>query len=266
MPEERRPGFQRTQRAFAAYIRDPSQAPIPPGVAPVRMALYRELFFNNIENFIATGFPVLKSILAGERWLNLVQDFFSRHRSKTPLFVEIAEEFLDYLQNERGAVPGDPVFLLELAHYEWVELALAVAEAEAPPADETLAQDPLAGAIRLSDLAWPLAYRFPVHRIGPGFQPSASPETPTFLVVYRDRGDTVRFMEINPASYRVLQLLEQHGPLPATECLARIAVELHHPDPAAVLSFGAGLLRGLAERGVIAAVHSIAQPSVSIPC
>lgn len=249
--DENRPDFQRTQYAFAAYIRDPQRHAVPPDVAPVRMGMYRELFFNNIENFIATGFPVLKSILAGERWLALIGDFFARHRSKTPLFAGIAEEFLDYLQNERGEYPGDPPFLLELAHYEWVELALAIAEAEAPPPDPVFGQDPLARTVRLSELAWPLAYRFPVHKIGPEFQPAEPPAQPTCLAVYRDREDAVRFLEVNPVTYRLLERLDKSGPISASECLTRIAEELRHPDLAAVLDFGADILRGLAERGVI---------------
>ncbi|MGZ8218577.1 HvfC family RiPP maturation protein [Methylomagnum sp.] len=245
------PGFQRTQFEFAAYIRDPHRHPVPPGVAPVRMDTYRELFFNNIESFIATGFPVLKSILVGERWLALVQDFYARHRCKTPLFVQIAEEFLAYLQAERGDRPEDPAFLLELAHYEWVELALAVGEAEVPQPDAALIADPLPHTIRLSELAWPLAYHFPVHKIGPDFQPAEPPGQPTFLLVYRDCEDVVRFMELNPVTYRLLELLEASGPLPARDCLSRIAEELRHPDPGAVVGFGAEILRGLAERGVI---------------
>jgi hypothetical protein len=249
--DENPPDFQRTQYTFAAHIRDPQRHEAPPDVSPARMGMYRELFFNNIENFIATGFPVLKSLLAGERWLALVRDFFARHRSKTPLFAGIAEEFLDYLQNERGDQTGDPPFLLELAHYEWVELALAIAEAEAPPLDPAFGQDPLARTIQLSELAWPLAYRFPVHKIGPEFQPAEPPAQPTCLVVYRDPEDVVRFMEVTPVTYRLLQLLEESGPQPAGECLMRIAEELRHPDPSAVLGFGAEILRGLAERGVI---------------
>lgn len=244
--------LQRTQLAFAAYIRDPSRYPMPADIAPERMAMYRELFFNNIENFIASGFPVLKSILAGERWLALVEDFYARHRCQTPLFVAIAEEFLAYLGEEREA-QDDPPFLRELAHYEWVELALAVAEAEPPALVPEFAQDPLAYRIGLSDVAWPLAYSFPVQRISPEFQPAQPDPTPTCLVVYRDRDDRVRFTEINPVTYRLLAILEEHGPLPAKACLLRIAEELGHPDPAAVLGFGAEILCGLAERGVIGA-------------
>ena len=41
--------FQETQYQFAAYIRDPEHQPIPDQLESRRMAIYRDLFFNNIE-------------------------------------------------------------------------------------------------------------------------------------------------------------------------------------------------------------------------
>ena len=243
--------FQRTQYAFAAYIRDPYRNPPPRGPAPERMNVYRELFFNNIENFLATGFPVLKSILSKTHWLELVQDFYARHQSKTPYFAEIAEEFLDYLQNERGRHADDPPYLPELAHYEWAELALLIAEGEAPPESGDLIDRPLNQTIYLSELAWPLAYRFPVHKIGPGQLPTEPSEQPTCLVVYRDREDSVKFLEINPATYRLLQILDEERAMPAADCLARVAAEIGYKDSRALAGFGAEILRALAGRGII---------------
>jgi len=245
------PDFQQTQRAFAAYIRDPGQNPLPPGVKPERMAMYRELFFNNIKNVIVTGFPVLKEILDEAHWLELAQDFFARHRSQTPYFADIHQEFLAFLSQERGPRPDDPPFLLELAHYEWVELAISLAEGDAPAASLELEKAPLACVVALSDVAWPLAYRFPVQRIGKAFQPAEPPAEPTFLVVYRDREDAVRFLEINHATYRLLQMLEEGGPRQAEDCLRQIAAELGQSDPADVLEHGAGTIQGLAMRGVL---------------
>lgn len=247
----REPSFRQTQYQFAAYIRDPKHNPMPAGVKPERMRLYRELFFNNIQSFISNGFPVLKTVLEEAHWQALVEDFFATHQSKTPYFAEVNEEFLQYLREERGGHAEDPPFLLELAHYEWVELALSVSEAEAPARWLELEQNPLACVISLSEVAWPLAYQFPVQLIGWDFQPSEPPPELTLLAVYRDREDHVRFLEVNPAVFRLLQILEQEGPTQAEECLRRIAAELGHADPAAVLAYGFEILRGLAERGVI---------------
>ena len=127
---EETPAFQKKQYEFAAHIRNPEQHVRPNEVEDRRMAIYRDLFYNNVEGFISNTFPVLRSLTDDEHWHEMVRDFFSRHHCKTPLFLEIPEEFLNYLQEEREPNPDDPAFLIELAHYEWVELALSVDEDE----------------------------------------------------------------------------------------------------------------------------------------
>ncbi|CAI8796469.1 HvfC family RiPP maturation protein [Methylocaldum szegediense] len=253
MPEKT-VSFQQIQYAFAAYIRDPNRNPPPHGTALARMRVYRELFFNNIENFLANGFPVIKSILSKSDWFALVQDFYAKHRSKTPYFAEIAEEFLDYLQNERDPCFNDPPYLLELAHYEWTELALAIAEGEAPQESAALMSAPLEQTIYISEVAWPMAYRFPVHKIGPGHEPTDPSEQPTCLVVYRNREDTVKFLEISPVTYRLLQILEEEGSISAKDCMLRVAKELGYSDPEGLASHGAETLRALGKRGIIGAI------------
>lgn len=116
------------QRRFAARIRDPQQA-LPPGIATERMAIYEELFFNNLDGFISSGFPVLRRLFDEPRWHRLVRAFMREHRCRTPYFSQLGEEFIGWLQDGYRAEEGDPPFLLELAHYEWVELALSLAEA-----------------------------------------------------------------------------------------------------------------------------------------
>ncbi|MGX2040373.1 HvfC family RiPP maturation protein [Methylocaldum sp. MU1018] len=250
---EKIPLFQRVQYAFAAYIRNPDHNPPPPGLDAGRMSIYRELFFNNIENFLASGFPVLKSISSRAQWLALVQDFYAEHQSKTPYFAEITQEFIDYLQNERGGHSDDPPYLLELAHYEWTELALAIAEGGVPQENASLLENPLDQTIYLSAVAWPLAYRFPVHKIGPGQQPTEPPGEPTCLVVYRDREDAVKFLETNPVTYRLLQILQEESAMPAVDCLSRVAREIGYRDSQALFEHGTVILKALAKRGIIGA-------------
>jgi len=119
--------FKAKQLEFSAYIRDPLNNPKPADVKPQRMEVYRELFFNNIDSFLSSNFPVLRTILDDQQWFELSQDFFARHPCTTPYFSEIPEEFLEYLQDERQNKTDYP-FLLELAHYEWVEMALSISQ------------------------------------------------------------------------------------------------------------------------------------------
>lgn len=116
-----------------------------------RLDIYQRLVYNNIEGFISKGFPVLRSLYRDDDWQQLVRGFIQAHRCSTPYFMEISQEFLQYLLQEYQLRDLDPPFMAELAHYEWVELALDVAEESPPPAVQV--DDPLAAVPRLSP--WP---------------------------------------------------------------------------------------------------------------
>ncbi len=245
------PAFFRHQYEFAAHIRDPAGRPCPADVDDRRMAIYRDLFYNNLESLLAGNFPVLRRLLSDAHWHDLVRDFFIEHRCATPLFLEIAREFQDYLQNERGFNPEDPPFLLELAHYEWVELALSVSDQEPDLSSVDPNGDLSEGRPLVSPLAWNLSYRFPVHRIAPEFQPQAPPAEPTHLVVYRKRSDDVEFLEINAVTQRLLQLVQENPAWTGLETVKRIAAELRHPQPELVMQTGVQLLKDLRARDII---------------
>ena len=240
--------FQRLQYRFAAHLRDPKRHPAPRGIEARRMKVYRELFYNNMEGFLANAFPVLRQLTPDARWHAMARDFFARHESHQPLFYRIAEEFLKYLEHARKRVKGDPPFLRELAHYEWVELALATSNAEPGPADA--AGDLLEGVPLVSPLAWSLSYEFPVHRIGPEFQPKAPGPDPVHLIVWRNAQDEVKFMEVNTVAARLLQLMAP-GRAIGRRMLERIARELRHPLPEVVVAQGRLTLNDLRERGII---------------
>lgn len=252
MPDPgRRPRFQEIQYAFAAHLRDPERHPPPPGIEDRRLAVYRDLFFNNVANYLAKAFPVLRRIYAHVDWQAMVRDFYARHVSHGPQFYQIAGEFLRYLDEERGERPEDPPFLRELAHYEWVELKLAILDADPDDIDADRDGDPLAGAPVLSPLAWPLAYRYPVHTLGPENQPGEPPQEPTHLVVYRDRADAVRFLKINAVTARLLALIQTDPERPGRAHLETIAEELGHPNPDTVIEGGRKILADLTERDIL---------------
>ncbi len=240
--------WQLAQLALARHLRDPLQQPPPGTVEPRRIAVYRELVYNAIEGFLSGGFPVLRSLYAAEDWNTLVRGFIKCHRCTTPYFLEISQEFITHLAEEYQPGPHDPPFMAELAHYEWVELALDVAEAEAPPMPTD--PDPLAQIPVLSEVAWLLSYVYPVHRIGPGFRPDA-PDEPTFLAVYRGRDDAVGFMALNAATARLLELIRDNREgATGAALLQQLALELQM-DPDLVLRFGVGLLDEFLVKAII---------------
>ena len=151
--------FQQKQYAFAAHIRDPDHNPAPTDVEDRRMAIYRELFFNNLMNLLSSTFPVLKKIHTKDKWRQLIREFMIHHQAETPYFLEVPQEFLKFLQSTYQGVEDDFPFLLELAHYEWVELELSVSEAENDLQQIDPAGDLVSGVPVKSKLAYVIEYQ-----------------------------------------------------------------------------------------------------------
>jgi hypothetical protein len=214
--------FKSTQAEFSAYIRNPDKNPCPADVKPDRMRIYRELFFNNIESFLASNFPVLKILLTSENWQQLVQDFFEHHPCTAPYFTEVPEEFLLYLQHERPKMEIDYPFMLELAHYEWVEMALTISTENLPLITKFSTPLQLDNKICLSPLAWLLTYQFPVHKISTEYLPLQAPKEASYLVVYRDLEDEINFIELAAMSFQLLQPLQEQQGITVETYLAQV--------------------------------------------
>lgn len=247
--------FQRVQRQFAAEIRTPGReasADLVADIEPRRLKIYQDLFFNNIESFLAAGFPVLRSLYAKADWLLLVRQFMARHACRSPYFLQIGAEFLDFLENRHIRTAADPAFLKELAHYEWVELALDIADDEIP-ADAEASVTLLDAHIDVSPLAWPLVYRCPVHKINAQFQPDAPSDEPTCLLVYRNRADAVQFVETNPITVHLLQMLDEASGLTAREVLLQVACELGYDASEDFVAFGGATLESFRQLGIVVA-------------
>lgn len=249
------PEFQQTQYNFAAHIRNPQVNPRPQDVEVRRMKIYNELFYNNAEDFMASSYPVLRAIMSDESWHRLIRSYFHTHKAKTPLFPEMPREFLHYLEHEHQTAEDDLPFMLELAHYEWAELALSLSDQETEPTQLDNETDLLNLVPLLSPLAWLLSYQYPVHQIGPDFIPAAPNEQPSFLLLYRDNDDEVHFMELNSVTARLLQLINEQQKITCKEMLTRIAEELNHPTPATVINGGLQILQDLFSRNVLLAVN-----------
>lgn len=236
-----------SQMIMARYLRDPQNNPPPAGVEQRRLKVYEDLIYSNIEGFISSGFPVLRSLYEDVAWHGLVRDFIEGHRCHTPYFLEISQEFLKFLMEDFTLRAVDPPFIAELAHYEWVELALDTAEDEIP--DQVAVTDLLTSIPQLSPLAWSLVYRYPVQRIGADCRPQ-HPGEPVYLVVYRNREDAVCFMEINAVTARLLELIRDNNGCTVADVLESLAQELG-AEPLPLISHGIAQLEEFAGLSIV---------------
>jgi hypothetical protein len=253
--------FQDEQYRFAAYLRDPDNQPAPANIEDRRMAIYRDLFINNVCNLLAGNFPVLAEIYGEQRWKLLVRDFYRDHKSRSPLFPDVPKEFLQYLADERPTgkrtdEEPDPPFLYELAHYEWVEAGLLLAKDT--PADPSInpAGDVLNEIPVLSEVAWLLSYSYPVNQIGREHQPQEPAEQPLYFLVYRNNEDKVNFIKMNIVSARLFEILNESRSLTGQAALELVAEELQHPEPEKVIASGANMLTQWVEKSIIIGTSS----------
>lgn len=238
------------QHAFTAHLRDPQAVPAPAGLDPRRVAVYQHLLFNNLLGLLSNGFPVCVRLLGEPAWSALVRHYFASHRCQTPLFTELAAEFLQWLQVQ-PQLPHPA--LAELAHYEWVETALYQLQADPLPAPGAV--DPLRVPLQRSPLAWPLLYQWPVHRLGADDAPTQPPTEPTGLLVRRDAGGEVRFAELSPLAVYLLSSIGEQPGLEGQAYLRQLA-RAHGLAEDALAEPGAALLQQFVQAGVIGPLAS----------
>jgi hypothetical protein len=243
--QEELPEFQRYQIAFSAHLRDPQQNPSPAQVPAERIAVYEEIVFNNLLESVSACFPVTQQVLEADAWKQLVRGFMQQHSAISPIFRDIPQEFLGYL--ERGNHSDTPAFLYSLCHYEWVELAVASANTSGDLTDINPASDLLAEPLVFEPAMQILHYDYPVHKISKDYQPTETTET--HLLVYRGRQDEVKFIELNAMTHRLITLLLQ--PMTGKEALKKIAEALAYPQLDSLMTFGLGILEDLKSQGII---------------
>ncbi len=242
--------FKQVQHQFVAYLRSPDQSEKPTDIGQERLDVYRELLFNNVSGFVSSAFPVLKSLYSEQAWQQRLQLFFSAYRCENPFFLSIAQSFLDFLQQQYQQQGDDPAFMLELAHYEWLELELATRKAEPEVAVTDLRQQ----ALQLSELASVQAYQYPVHKICREFQPEEAEAS--FLLIHRNADDEVKFIALNQLTTLLLQILTQHPGLTLVELVTELVPFVPQLEESQLLSGAEQILANFAEKGIVRAFQA----------
>lgn len=242
------PSFQRYQQAFSAYIRDPNNQPRPQDIPVERIAVYEEIVFNNIFEAVSACFPVAQKVMGKAGWLKLVRSFLRVHSANSPIFRQIPEEFLDFLATQNNLAPYIP----SLCHYEWIELAVASSDVTVDMSHIDLTGDLLEHQPAFVPAMQMLNYDYAVHQISARNKPKEPVNTQ--LLVYRNAEDTVKFIELNNVTYRLIGLL-QSGTATGRQALTTIAEELAHPQPESVIQFGLEILEDLRRQGIILGVY-----------
>lgn len=236
------------QKRFSDHIRDPDNNPPPEGIEDRRLAIYRRLFLNNLSSLFGKNFPVARKVVPDERWRKLIRAFMVEHRPTTPLFPEIGREFVRFLADHPEHYPEWP-WLAEVCHWQFLATSVRndeaeLAEAGADPEGDLLAGHPVVNpTLRLAQYQWP------VHEI----RANRPPELPrsVILAIFRKPDDRLGRIRINAVTGRLLELLQENSGISGQLCLKRLADEIGHSDPAALIGHGRQLLESLQEKSLV---------------
>ncbi|WP_404360779.1 DUF2063 domain-containing protein [Methylotuvimicrobium sp. KM1] len=257
------PDISAYQRQFTNYLRDPLKNETMPSNLPPRIGVYARLLFNKIEGSLHLCFPIFRQLLDEAEWRNLVRSFIRDHRCQTPLYREIPDEFIDYLINETPT-PSIPAFMKNLAHFEWMELVLETADDG--PACSRLQTHPdlMTGIPLLNPVLHLLRYAYPVHKINPtnadwsGWKRWRKrlhriKERPIYLAGLRDKNYRVQFIQLSPASARLIELFQDNFRT-GEQAALQLAIEMQIDDHTPFLNHCRNIIEDLKHQQIIVGV------------
>lgn len=201
----------------------------------------------SVEETLNECYSVSKSILSDSQWEHLIQDFVQKLTGHNLLHSNLIEEFLYYLKEEAN-LESYPPFLVELAHFEWIDFDLKTAEIhfEYDKSGDCLNDIPI-----ISPLAELLIYNYPVHKIEKEISQMKLDETPTYIIAWRDTLGIVRFMTTNDMTARLFEILKENAELTGRQALETIADEIQINDTQELIEHGLNMLNTLHEHQII---------------
>lgn len=217
--------FRLVQHEFTAWLRHPESAAVPAGIEARRLAIYRELLFNNVTSFVEITYPVAQALLPEALWSRLTSGFFADHACISPLFTDISLHFREYVASLDWPELADHPWLTELLHFEWMELVADIDDYPLTPAAERIGGELLDAAnplLALAGPAWPLAYQWPVQRWNGGTDVASLVAEPACLLAFRrhDAELSLAVLTVSPAAAFLIEQLQQHDAPLALDALA----------------------------------------------
>jgi hypothetical protein len=226
-----------------------------------RLETYRKHVSIGLLGGIESAFPVLRSLVSQDEWNGLLNEFYLKRLTRSPIARQVFREFSNYLQKKyRGPLLKRMPYFKELAEYENLDLRILYDVDR--PVEGPLVTDWNAAAKTPKELLSLVpvlnphhalrVYRWPVHRICRGFSTARQVKPGRIaLLVYRDPESlSVRFIEANPLVADLMGRMAK-----GDRTVGRVIEDLlkkHKPaDPAAFVREGIGAIDVLKDKGVV---------------
>ena len=239
------------QAAFARYLRDPDRAPLPEGIDPDRLAVYRDAVFLAQRGLVSDNFPSIRKLYDDAAWDALVRAYLVEHRCQSPNFIDVPGEFLAYLERRANDGRGDPPFLVEMAEFELLETEIGADLRRHDLSGIEPEGDLLAGAPAVNPILRLVVYSYPVHAITPDYQPTEPPAEQTFIAAFRTTANRYRYLDLNPLTAALLQMLVEDAARRSGRDVLEALAAAHGLDRRNTVTHGGQMLERMREAGAI---------------
>lgn len=243
-----KPETEAIQKTLATYCR----TGIMPEVIPARkerLHHYRRLVYNIIWDTLKTAYPLTFKALEREAWDSLINDFFINHPASDPQVWKMPKELLAYVDKSDYSKKLNKPYLSELLEFEWMEIELySKANEQIPKHSKT--SDIFYSVPVLNPYLVTREYQYPVYKfVGDEL---TSHKGQYHVLIFRSEQDyKVHFIELNPFTYLLLLVMEEHKGLTLekhlTEACKLMGIEANASIVEASLKFFTKLL----SKGVI---------------
>lgn len=115
------------QSRLAGYCRTGVLQPID-GLTPNRVHNYRRLVYNVVDDTLRTAYPLTLDLLEEDEWNELVNSFFTNHSCQSASVWQMPKEFIEYVVVHSQSLIEKYPMLIELLHFEWIEIELYMME------------------------------------------------------------------------------------------------------------------------------------------
>lgn len=190
-----------------------------------RYHVYRNHISVGFLGGIEDVFPITRSLVTKEAWNELLNDFYSKRLTRSPLARHVFDEFSTYLQNYEGPLLKRLPYLNELAEYERLELRLIFSKDKPMNVAHmtVVPKDPLTLIPILNPHLVRRVYQWPVHRISKHYWKPIEIEKGHYpLIIYR-HPETLRvtFIEGNVLFANLIEAMK-----PGRKSIRRILNDL----------------------------------------
>jgi hypothetical protein len=236
--------FRLYQFALARHLRDPLGVPAPDGVsAPAVLACTQEMA-HNLNELLMPAFANTRAVLGEDLWQHTLRLFLHDAPTHAPWATSVQEVYVKFL-GHNTLVQHLPPWLEDLAHFEWLQSAVAAADVVWPAHDPH--GDVLQKVVVMNPTHVEVMYDWSVQRINLTHKPFEMQST--YLSIVRDVRDKVCITESSRFRRHLIDLLRQGQT--GAQAFKALADWLEHPDVAAFTQEGLPVLKQLQREGVV---------------